>query len=110
MIPVSVVVLYYNLIDKKEKYMAVKKQQQVRKKKIVSFLDTMNYLHLLRFLFFIFLALFIVYIYYLHTKRTLLSTEIKLWKMHSKIIMEIAGAAAYTLVVFYLGYQKGKKV
>jgi hypothetical protein len=80
-----------------------------KKKKKSLFSINLDFLKVVRLVFLIFLALCLVYLYYLHTKGILITTMDTLWKKHQKMIEVILGIGTYTVVVFYLGYRKGKK-
>jgi uncharacterized membrane protein len=80
-----------------------------RKKKKTPFLNDLPFLQLVRLIVIILLACFLVYLYYLQTKGILISTIASRWKQHQKTIEVILGITAYSSVVFYLGYKKGRK-
>lgn len=80
-----------------------------KKKRKSIFSVNFDFFNVIRLVFLIFLAFCLVYLYYLHTKGILVSTMDILWKEHQKLIEMVLGITAYTLFVFYLGYQKGKK-
>ncbi|MDQ0200523.1 putative membrane protein (Fun14 family) [Neobacillus ginsengisoli] len=79
------------------------------RKKVKPFPENVDLFRLLKVILLILFSLLFVYLYYLHTKGTLTSTMVLLWKLHKKVIMAIFGFAAYSLVVFYLGVRKGRK-
>lgn len=80
-----------------------------KKKKTPFFSRELDLLRTFRFLILIFLAFFLVYLYYLHTKGILSTTVNIFWIKHQKMIEMIAGITTYSAVIYYLGYQKGKK-
>jgi polyferredoxin len=80
-----------------------------KKRKKKPFFEDLNIFRLLKVILLIILSLLFVYLYYLHTKGTLTSNFVSLWKLHKKIIMIIFGFAAYSLAVFYLGMREGRK-
>lgn len=80
-----------------------------KKKKTSLFSINFDFFKVVRFVFLIFLAICLVYLYYLHTKGILVSTMDSLWTKHQKMVEMIVGIIAYTLFVYYLGYQRGKK-
>jgi hypothetical protein len=80
-----------------------------KKKRTSLFSINFDFFKVVRFVFLIFLAICLVYLYYLHTKGILVSTMGTLWNKHQKMIEMIAGITTYTLFVYNLGYQRGKK-
>jgi capsule polysaccharide export protein KpsE/RkpR len=80
-----------------------------KKKRKPLFSINFDFFKVVRLVFLIFLAVCLVYLYYLHTKGILVSTMDILWKKHQKTVEMSVGITAYTLFVYYLGYQKGKK-
>jgi hypothetical protein len=80
-----------------------------KKRKKTLFLNDLHFIQIVRLICLIFLACFLVYLYYLFTKGILLSTIVYQWNQHQETIKVILGIIVYSLLVFYLGYQKGKK-
>lgn len=88
--------------------MAETRKAKKRKKKPF-FSREVDILRIGRFIILIFLAFFLVYLYYLHTKGILSSAVNLFWGKHQKMIEIITGISVYSLVIYYLGYRKGKK-
>lgn len=87
----------------------VKKGKQKKAKKKGSMLQSINFARSLRSIFLILVGLLIVYLYYLQTEGVLIARIQYIWSNYKQALLSILGFSAYSGLLFYMGYRRGRK-
>lgn len=87
----------------------VKKGKRKKAKKKGNMLQSINFARTLRSIFLISIGLLIVYLYYLQTEGVLISGIQNIWSHYKQAVLSIIGFVAYSGLLFYMGFRKGRK-
>lgn len=87
----------------------VKKGKQKKAKKKGSMLQSINFARTLRSIFLISIGLLIVYLYYLQTEGMLITGIQRIWSNYKQVLLSLLGFTAYSGLLFYMGFRRGRK-
>ncbi|WP_078410172.1 hypothetical protein [Priestia abyssalis] len=87
----------------------VKKGKQKKVKKKGNMLQSINFARTLRSIFLISIGLLIFYLYYLQTEGVLITGIQHIWSNYKQALFSILGFVAYSGLLFYMGFRKGRK-
>lgn len=87
----------------------VRKGKQKKAKKKGKVFQDINFARTLRSIFLISIGLLIVYLYYLQTEGVLITRVLHIWSNYKQVLLSLLAFAAYSGLLYYMGYRKGRK-
>ncbi|MFC3885690.1 hypothetical protein ACFOU2_20320 [Bacillus songklensis] len=87
----------------------VRKGKTKKTKKKGSSSPGIDFARTLRSVFLLSVGLLIVYVYYLQTEGVLVSGIQNIWREYKQALLSILVFVAYSALIFYLGFRKGRK-